>query len=73
MNQRLKYESLLKKSKKHQLDWHLIDAIAYQESHWNPRAKSPTGVRGLMMLTLDTAGEMNVSNRLDPIQVWKAG
>ncbi|MGB0474161.1 MAG: membrane-bound lytic murein transglycosylase MltF [Porticoccaceae bacterium] len=75
VNQRLpKYESLFKEiAKKHQLDWHLIAAIAYQESHWNPRAKSPTGVRGLMMLTLDTASEMNVSNRLDPIQSLEGG
>jgi len=58
---------------KYNTDWHLIAAIAYQESHWNPRAKSPTGVRGLMMLTLDTAREMNVSNRLDPSQSLEGG
>ena len=53
--------------------WTLLAAISYQESHWNPRAKSPTGVRGLMMLTLDTAREMNVSNRLDPLQSLEGG
>jgi membrane-bound lytic murein transglycosylase F len=50
------------------LDWTLIAAQAYQESHWNPRAKSFTGVRGLMMLTKKTAREMGVKNRLDPKQ-----
>jgi membrane-bound lytic murein transglycosylase F len=48
------------------IDWRLIAAMAYQESQWNPRAKSPTGVRGLMMLTLNTAKHMKVENRLDP-------
>jgi len=75
VSQRLpKYESHFREvAQKYQLDWHLIAAIAYQESHWNPRAKSPTGVRGLMMLTLDTAKEMNVTNRLDPIQSLRGG
>ena len=50
------------------LDWQLLAAIAYQESHWNARARSPTGVRGLMMLTLNTAREMKIKNRLDPRQ-----
>ena len=38
-----------------EIDWKLLAAIAYQESHWNPQATSPTGVRGLMMLTRATA------------------
>lgn len=50
------------------LDWRLLAAIGYQESHWNPRAISPTGVRGIMMLTLNTARSLGVSNRLDPAQ-----
>lgn len=55
------------------MDWHLLAAIAYQESHWNPKAKSPTGVRGLMMLTRATAKEMGIKNRLDPTQSLNAG
>ncbi len=47
-------------------DWRLLAAVGYQESHWNPKAVSPTGVRGLMMLTRITAAEMGVKNRLDP-------
>ncbi|VAW59818.1 Membrane-bound lytic murein transglycosylase F (EC 4.2.2.n1) [hydrothermal vent metagenome] len=48
------------------LDWKVLAAMGYQESHWNPKAISPTGVRGIMMLTLHTAGLMGVKNRLDP-------
>ncbi len=51
--------------KKFGLDWRLIAAQSYQESHWNPRAKSPTGVRGMMMLTLETSRLMGLKNRLD--------
>jgi membrane-bound lytic murein transglycosylase F len=47
------------------VDWRLIAAIGYQESHWDPTATSPTGVRGLMMLTDDTADRLQVKNRLD--------
>ena len=45
----------------------LLAALSYQESHWNPKARSPTGVRGIMMLTLNTAKSLGVTNRLDPI------
>jgi len=55
-----------KAAKQHGLDWRLIAAMGYQESHWDPDAISPTGVRGIMMLTLKTAKDMNVKNRLDP-------
>ncbi|GAA3952417.1 membrane-bound lytic murein transglycosylase MltF [Allohahella marinimesophila] len=53
-------------SAKHDLDWRLLAAMGYQESHWRPYARSPTGVRGLMMLTLTTAKEVGIKNRLDP-------
>ena len=55
------------------MDWRLLAAISYQESHWNPRAKSPTGVRGMMMLTLPTAREVGVTNRLDAEQSLRGG
>jgi membrane-bound lytic murein transglycosylase F len=55
------------------LDWKLIAAQAYQESNWNPKAKSFTGVRGLMMLTQETARDLGVKNRLDPEQSICAG
>jgi membrane-bound lytic murein transglycosylase F len=50
------------------IDWRLLAAIGYQESQWNPLATSPTGVRGLMMLTGPTADRMGVRNRLDARQ-----
>jgi membrane-bound lytic murein transglycosylase F len=55
------------------VDWRLLAALAYQESAWDPLATSPTGVRGIMMLTEETADEMKVSNRLDPRQSILAG
>jgi len=56
-----------------EFDWRLIAALAYQESHWNPRAISPTGVRGMMMLTLPTAKSVGVTNRLNPEQSIRGG
>lgn len=50
------------------LDWRLLAAVGYQESHWNPKAISPTGVRGVMMLTQNTARQLGISNRTDPRQ-----
>jgi membrane-bound lytic murein transglycosylase F len=47
------------------IDWRLLAAIAYQESHWDPAAVSPTGVRGMMMLTAHTAEMMEVADRRD--------
>lgn len=48
------------------VDWRLLAAIGYQESHWRSQAVSPTGVRGLMMLTQDTADYLGIDDRLDP-------
>ena len=48
------------------IDWRLLAALGFQESHWRPLATSPTGVRGLMMLTSATADDLGVKNRLDP-------
>jgi membrane-bound lytic murein transglycosylase F len=44
-------------------DWRLLAAMAYQESHWDPKAVSPTGVRGMMMLTKPTARMIGVKDR----------
>lgn len=67
-----KFEPLFTKHKG-DLDWRLLAAIAYQESHWNPDATSPTGVRGIMMLTKGTAEHMKIQDRTDPEQSIKAG
>lgn len=55
------------------VDWRLLAAMSYQESHWEPGAVSRTGVRGLMMLTLDTASDWDVSDRVDPEQSIRGG
>ena len=60
-------------AEKYDIPWTLLAAQAYQESHWNRRAKSPTGVRGIMMLTLTTAKEMGVTSRLDAAQSIMGG
>lgn len=61
-------DGLKEAAAKFDLDWQLLAAISYQESHWNPAAESRTGVRGLMMLTLATASDMGVKDRIDPSQ-----
>lgn len=48
------------------VDWRLLAAIGYQESHWRSQAVSPTGVRGIMMLTRATADFLGLKDRLDP-------
>lgn len=55
------------------LDWRLLAAIGYQESHWNPKAVSATGVRGIMMLTQTTAAQLGIENRLKPKSSIKGG
>lgn len=54
-------------------DWRLITAMIYQESRFRSQAQSYTGVRGLMQVTLETAREMGIENRLDPEQSIRAG
>lgn len=48
------------------VDWRLLAAIGYQESHWRSQAVSPTGVRGIMMLTEATADYLSIEDRMDP-------
>ncbi len=68
------YRELIRQvASEYKMDWHLLAAMAYQESHWEPTAQSPTGVRGMMMLTEPTAEEMGVDDRLDPAQSLRGG
>ena len=61
-----KYKKLFEKAgKKYDIPWTLLAAQSYQESHWDRLAKSPTGVRGLMMLTRTTAKEMGIKHRMN--------
>lgn len=68
------YKASFKKSaQQYNLDWHFLAAIGYQESYLKPDSVSPTGVRGIMMLTNGTAKAMGVSNRVDPAQSIQGG
>lgn len=67
-----KYQPLFEKYGQ-ELDWRLLAAISYQESHWEPHARSYTGVRGMMMLTLPTAKQMGIKSRLDAEQSIRGG
>ncbi|CAM3598376.1 Membrane-bound lytic murein transglycosylase F precursor [Vibrio aerogenes CECT 7868] len=73
IDDRLPKWSPLFKQYAEEFDWRLVAALAYQESHWNPKAKSPTGVRGMMMLTLPTAKAVGIKNRLNAEQSIKGG
>lgn len=75
LQQRLpKYEKHFRTyAKEEKVDWRLLAAIGYQESLWQPAVTSKTGVRGLMMLTQNTAQAMGVSNRLDAKQSIMGG
>ncbi|MGY3927724.1 membrane-bound lytic murein transglycosylase MltF [Aeromonas simiae] len=55
------------------LDWRLLAALSYQESHWDPNARSYTGVRGMMMLTENTAKAMGVKDRTHPEESIQGG
>ncbi len=69
-----KYQPLFKKAQELTgIDWRLLAALSYQESHWDTFATSPTNVRGIMMLTERTADLLGVTNRLDPGQSISAG
>ncbi|MCF6225671.1 MAG: membrane-bound lytic murein transglycosylase MltF [Xanthomonadales bacterium] len=57
----------------HKLEWELLAAMGYQESRWDPDAVSFTGVRGIMMLTKQTATHLGVADREDPTQSIEGG
>jgi membrane-bound lytic murein transglycosylase F len=54
-------------------DWRVLAAIGYQESRWDPLAVSPTGVRGVMMLTAETADALDIDDRANPAQSIRGG
>lgn len=60
--------SIAEAARKYALDPLFLAAVIYQESRFNPRARSKTGVRGLMQITATTAEHLGIGNRLDPIQ-----
>jgi membrane-bound lytic murein transglycosylase F len=69
-----KYKKLFQRAgKEHGIDWRLLAAQAYQESHWEGRAISADGVQGMMQLTGVTARELKVNDRFDPGQSIRGG
>lgn len=66
-------ETLKAEAATYEFDWRMLAAMMYQESQYDPNAKSHTGVRGLMQLTRSTAKELGVTDRLDPFQSIRGG
>lgn len=66
-------EMILEVAEDYDLDPLLLTALVQQESHFDPGARSHTGVRGLMQVTLSTARQMGIEDRNDPEQSLKAG
>lgn len=50
------------------LDWRLLAAVGYQESHWDDHAVSGDGAAGIMMLTAPTAKAVGVADRSNSAQ-----
>jgi membrane-bound lytic murein transglycosylase F len=68
------YRDIIEKAAQHyNFDWRLIAAMVYQESHFNPRAVSYTGVKGIMQLTANTATDLGVDDLFDPEQSIMGG
>ncbi|HHL39074.1 MAG TPA: membrane-bound lytic murein transglycosylase MltF [Deltaproteobacteria bacterium] len=68
------YDDLFRKhAARLDLDWRLLAALAYQESKFNPRARSWAGAVGIMQLQPRTARELGVRDMRDPEQNIKAG
>lgn len=74
MRERLpRYRALFKQAgERSGIDWRLLAAVGYQESMWDAKAVSPTGVRGIMMLAAGTADELEI-DRTDPAESIEGG
>jgi membrane-bound lytic murein transglycosylase F len=68
------YDELVRKYSDHYgFDWRLVTAQMYQESKFDPKAKSHIGARGLMQLMPRTAKEMGVKDINDPASSIRGG
>lgn len=64
-----RYDKIIKKGAEQlNWDWRLLSSQVYQESQFDPRAKSWAGAKGLIQLMPATAKEVGVSNSYDPAQ-----
>jgi membrane-bound lytic murein transglycosylase F len=66
-------EQFVSAARRYRLDPHLLSAVGYQESRWRADARSPTGVRGVMMLTRATAKQMGITDRTEAAQSIEGG
>lgn len=57
----------------HGFDWRLIVSVMYQESQFDPRARSEAGATGLMQVMPDTAAAVGVADPSKPEQGITAG
>lgn len=68
------YDTLVKKyAQQYDFDWRLLVAQMYQESKFNPKAKSWVGARGLMQVMPKTAKELGITDLKNPESGIKAG
>jgi len=68
------YDKLVRKyADRYGFDWRLVTAQMYQESKFNPGAKSHVGAKGLMQLMPRTARAMGVKNASDPANSIQGG
>ncbi|GMG87183.1 hypothetical protein MNKW57_15040 [Biformimicrobium ophioploci] len=68
------YDDLVKKyAEPADFDWRLITAQMFQESMFDPKAKSWVGARGLMQVMPATGRQVGISNLFDPENSVKAG
>ena len=73
-NQISAYDDLIKKyTKKLGWDWRLLAAQIYQESKFDPKAKSWAGAKGLMQIMPPTAEELGIKDVTDPVQSIRGG
>ena len=69
-----KYDDIIKENaSKIGWDWRFLSSQVYQESRFDPTAKSWAGAGGLIQLMPATAKELGVSNSFDPQQNLEGG
>jgi membrane-bound lytic murein transglycosylase F len=69
-----RYDQMIKKHAKDLgWDWRLLASQAYQESKFNPNAKSWAGARGLMQIMPATAMDLEIKDLSDPAESLRGG